>query len=130
MGFHWTNDNRSWYRQVYLRSDHWKNLRTAKLEATPICEICKREKAVEPHHKRYKQIFDVTLDDLLSVCRACHDEIHRREGMPKRKRPKFQKMSSDQRAAIKANNAPIFKRKFEARLARRLARKQKSNRPF
>jgi hypothetical protein len=80
----WTTDHRDWYWNVYLKSDHWRDLRAAKLAANPVCERCKKRRSAEPHHLRYKNIFDVVLTDLLAVCRECHAEIHRIEGRPKR----------------------------------------------
>lgn len=85
----WTTDHRKWYREVYLKSDHWRELRARKLAANPICEKCNIRPAIEPHHLRYKRIFDVLLSDLLSVCRPCHSLIHREEGMPVRDKPRL-----------------------------------------
>lgn len=85
----WTNDHREWYRTVYLQSEHWKNLRASKLTANPKCERCP-SKACDVHHIRYRRIFDVEMGDLLSLCRSCHEEEHRINGMPVRIRPNFQ----------------------------------------
>jgi hypothetical protein len=76
----WTTDNREWYRTVYLSSEHWKNLRRRKLAAQPSCEMCGRYGAhhsyLDVHHVNYRNIFDVELTDLLTVCRRCHKQIH------------------------------------------------------
>lgn len=68
---------REWYRWRYLKSDHWKELRKRKLRANPTCQRCPQP-AIQVHHLRYKSIFDVTLDDLESVCVGCHGREHGR----------------------------------------------------
>lgn len=67
---------RKWYRSVYLRSPHWLALRAAKLALNPLCERCSA-KAGDVHHREYKNIYDVTVDDLESICRTCHQVEHK-----------------------------------------------------
>ena len=68
---------RQHYREVYLKSDHWKNLRERKLQETPYCERCDRSGIkLDVHHKVYRQLYDVTLCDLISLCRRCHSILH------------------------------------------------------
>lgn len=68
----------SFYRNVYLRSDDWKNLRAAKIHKEgALCKVCKRKSTSnDVHHLDYKNLYDVTLADLVVVCRPCHDKIH------------------------------------------------------
>lgn len=80
----WTNDHRQWYREVYLRSQHWADLVTRKLRANPKCELCGKKGRLDIHHINYKNIFDVTIDDLASLCRGCHNREHEIRGLPKR----------------------------------------------
>jgi hypothetical protein len=61
---------------TYRRSEHWKNLKAEKLARHSQCQICKERPATEPHHLRYKNLYDVMIDDLLSVCHGCHFRIH------------------------------------------------------
>lgn len=86
MQTNWTNDHRKWYREVYLKSEHWRELRGRKLRQNPKCERC-LSSACDVHHVNYRNIFDVQLTDLLSLCRPCHEEEHRVNGAPKRTRP-------------------------------------------
>lgn len=86
--FH-TTDKRDWYRTVYLLSDHWKELRARKLATHPACEDCGSRDRVEPHHLRYRHIFDVTVADLRSLCRRHHTEWHKVRPPPKSLRPRF-----------------------------------------
>lgn len=86
----WTTDHREWYRTVYLKSDHWLTLRASKLKENPVCERCGSAKALDVHHVCYRQLFDVTIQDLLTLCRKCHDAEHEKNGMPVRQRVSFE----------------------------------------
>lgn len=66
------NDKRIYYREEYLKSEHWKKLRNDKLILNPVCERCGNKQRTEPHHLRYKNLFDVTIEDLMTLCRKCH----------------------------------------------------------
>lgn len=71
-------DGKLYYRTVYLKSPHWSNLRLEKLtDVDACCERCgKRDLSNDVHHLRYKKLYDVTLDDLVVLCRKCHDLTH------------------------------------------------------
>ena len=76
-------------RQTIYQSQRWKALRLAKLSDQPLCEVClSRDKitpAIDVHHKdsflnyegllRLQKAYDY--DNLLSVCKECHSELHR-----------------------------------------------------
>lgn len=78
---------------VYIKlinSKEWKSLRSQKLADKPICEVCedlgKSTLAVEVHHRipvesvstecQMKRLM-FSYNNLMSVCHACHSEIHR-----------------------------------------------------
>lgn len=69
-------DKRKYYRTVYLRSPHWKALKTAKLIANPTCEKCGADYLLDVHHLRYKNLYDVELSDVQTLCRGCHHKEH------------------------------------------------------
>lgn len=62
--------------QKRVGGDRWYRLQRAKLKADPICEICRRDFAVEVDHIREIQDgggeFD--WDNLQSLCHECHRE--------------------------------------------------------
>jgi len=66
----------------YLQSDHWKNLRARKRASVTKsvgkcrCAICASTERIETHHLRYRNIYDVQLDDLRLLCRECHQTAH------------------------------------------------------
>ena len=68
----------SYYRDVYLKSDEWRGLRMLKILSTNgRCAICGAiSTSNDIHHLRYKNLFDVKLKHLKTVCRRCHDDIH------------------------------------------------------
>lgn len=78
---------------VYIKlinSKEWKSLRLQKLADKPVCEVCeeagKSTLAVEVHHRtpvesvsaeRQMKRLMFSYNNLLSVCHACHSEIHK-----------------------------------------------------
>lgn len=70
------NDKRAYYREEYLKSDHWKELKVRKLVVNPTCEICNSKKFLDVHHLDYKNLYDVLLTDLQTLCRRHHAEQH------------------------------------------------------
>lgn len=69
-------DNRKQRYQIYLRGEHWQNLRKEKLEKNPKCEKCGTYNSLDIHHLQYRDLYDVTLKDLQTLCRLCHDKEH------------------------------------------------------
>ena len=73
-------NRKQWYNEVYLKSDHWKELRSRKYaEVGRQCERCRKphRKRLEVHHDEYLDFFDVRTCDLRVLCDLCHEEVHR-----------------------------------------------------
>ena len=68
--------DRKEYRNGYLKSQEWINLRDCILRPEPMCQCCQKTKATEVHHMAYRNIVDILATDLLPVCRKCHTFIH------------------------------------------------------
>lgn len=66
------------YRFKYLKSDHWQSLRLEKLaNAGAKCCRCNHvDISNDVHHLNYRNLYDVTLMDLVVLCRSCHEKIH------------------------------------------------------
>jgi hypothetical protein len=68
--------------ELYLCTQHWKDIRRKKLDQKPVCEICKDKKATQVHHLRYNDdngktiLYKEKLSDLCSVCKTCHKKLH------------------------------------------------------
>lgn len=76
---------RDWYRKVYSRSLHWSNLREmAFLKHGKRCQKCGCGGILDVHHLNYRNIFDVTVDDLQPICRRCHNIEHGKPGGSRR----------------------------------------------
>ena len=62
----------------YIQSEKWKAIRDEVLQRDQnLCQECKSTPAVEVHHKTYDNLFNEKLEDLISVCKDCHIEIHK-----------------------------------------------------
>lgn len=60
---------RKWYNKVYLESPEWKALRLCRLRLDGHqCTKCKSSEKLQVHHLRYRYIFDVTEEDLTTLC--------------------------------------------------------------
>lgn len=67
--------SRKEYREEYLKSEEWRNLRSIIMNSAPDCQCCE-QKASDVHHLVYRNIVDIKISDLLPVCRVCHNLIH------------------------------------------------------
>ena len=69
--------NRDLYREVYLRSDHWRAVRTAALERADYrCAVCNSPEHLDVHHRTYVRIGAEAPDDVTVLCRDCHQTFH------------------------------------------------------
>lgn len=63
--------------RLYLKSDHWQDLRIKKFsEVGRACQKCGSKSMVHCHHIRYKNYIDVLTSDLAALCEICHDDFH------------------------------------------------------
>jgi hypothetical protein len=62
----------------YLESDHWRLLRAQAIRrAGGKCEVCSSTKHLVGHHLLYRQRMEMgVLDDIMCMCRKCHDLWH------------------------------------------------------
>jgi 5-methylcytosine-specific restriction endonuclease McrA len=63
----------------YLQTEHWQQLRVdARRKYDHKCAICLSVKPLEVHHFRYRSNwFTCTVPDLVVLCEACHEMVHR-----------------------------------------------------
>lgn len=63
--------------QAYMKSDAWKEKRKmALIRDNYTCQICLDSQAEQVHHLSYDNFGNEPLEDLLSVCKPCHDYLH------------------------------------------------------
>lgn len=64
----------------YLKSDHWARLR---VESSNLwgdgCYVCAKH-PVDFYHLTYRTLLDCTADDVIPLCRNCHQGIHFKAG--------------------------------------------------
>lgn len=66
--------------RAYLASPQWTQKRAEVLgRANGLCEIC-TQVANQVHHLHYRNIGNEQADDLMAVCRECHELIHAQAG--------------------------------------------------
>lgn len=63
--------------QLYLKSDHWQELRKAAFERWgPRCHACRSDEFVQIHHLYYGDVYKRTTDDVMPLCSRCHGVFH------------------------------------------------------
>ena len=68
------------YRDGYLQSDHWQEVRKRKLkQAGYKCEACGEKVKLDIHHLTYERLGKERLDDLQALCRDCHVKAEKRK---------------------------------------------------
>jgi 5-methylcytosine-specific restriction endonuclease McrA len=60
----------------YIRSSAWQSKRVLVLQRDSYrCQLWFEHPGEEVHHRTYAHLFDEPLDDLVTLCRACHHMI-------------------------------------------------------
>jgi hypothetical protein len=67
----------SWYKDVYLNSDHWKDVRNRYIQKHGnYCQTCGSRRSLQLHHKTYERLWAERLNDLVMLCDIHHAEQH------------------------------------------------------
>ena len=64
--------------QEYLKSERWATLKKiARERAGNRCQVCNSKAALQCHHRSYDRLReDGEIDDLIVICRSCHERYH------------------------------------------------------
>jgi 5-methylcytosine-specific restriction endonuclease McrA len=64
----------------YLKTPEWRALRNRVLiQAGNRCQVCgPTDKPLDVHHNSYERYGDELLEDLVALCRECHEMYHGR----------------------------------------------------
>jgi len=66
----------------YILSKRWKILRKKVLSRdNHNCQFCNSKKNLIVHHITYNNLYNETLDDLITICSKCHMKFHRENKM-------------------------------------------------
>ena len=61
----------------YLESREWKKKSlSCKKKYKHKCVLCNRSKDLRTHHRTYERLFDESPDDLICLCKDCHEKFH------------------------------------------------------
>ena len=84
---------KQFYRDVYLKSPHWKFLsKIAYSTLGRVCKDCGATKNLHLHHLNYDNLWKENIQkDLVVVCKDCHAKRHGIEKEEKKKRKKTYK---------------------------------------
>lgn len=62
---------------IYLHSDEWRSRRMVAIEKAGYrCQICGSALNLEVHHITYDRLGHEADDDLIAVCKKCHNALH------------------------------------------------------
>jgi len=68
---------KEWYKNVYLESEYWKKFRDYCIKKAEYrCLECKKEGHLDVHHLTYKNLGSESLEDVIVLCRDCHEKRH------------------------------------------------------
>lgn len=63
---------------AYLKTPHWHELKSRKLKIAGFkCQLCNAKQSLEVHHRSYANLGNEPLEDLIVLCRNCHEVFHR-----------------------------------------------------
>jgi hypothetical protein len=61
----------------YLQSEQWRKRREILLrKADHRCQLCNSKDQLQAHHRTYDRIFKEEPNDLVVLCRSCHERFH------------------------------------------------------
>jgi 5-methylcytosine-specific restriction endonuclease McrA len=70
-----------WLRVIpyseYLETDHWKKQRASALRRADYrCQLCNKSGELHVHHRTYERRGCESPNDLIVLCRPCHEKFH------------------------------------------------------
>jgi len=61
----------------YLKTIHWQRMRHQVLKrAGNKCQVCKHDSELNVHHNNYANLWDEQPEDLIVLCKSCHELYH------------------------------------------------------
>jgi hypothetical protein len=66
---------------AYLRTEHWQTVRKAAIKrADGRCQLCNASASLDVHHRTYERRGCERDNDVIALCRDCHDLFHTAHG--------------------------------------------------
>ena len=98
-------------RHAYMASREWALKKEAvKKRSGGTCEHCRKAKGTQTHHETYERLYNERLEDLLHVCRPCHEFLSGKTDQDPRKSP------APAPATIRIKKEDPFKEQIEAEI--------------
>jgi hypothetical protein len=63
-------------RAIFQKMDNWWKKRFLRLRCRDKCELCGEQPGSQMHHKTYERFGRELPEDLVLICRWCHESIH------------------------------------------------------
>lgn len=104
--------SRKEYREQYLRSEEWRLLSAAILLRDPMCRLCEKNKSNDAHHLTYERIHHELPDDLIGVCRKCHNLVHKYLGIAQCNTLRALKAAIEESRSVHRLDEPLVKKIF------------------
>lgn len=68
-------------KRQYMQSQKWRLLSNyIKVRDKHQCQLCNSKQQLEVHHQTYENLFNEKEEDLITLCRNCHQQIHNKLG--------------------------------------------------
>ncbi len=84
---------------AYMLSPEWRTLRAAVFKRdNNQCRQCGSRDRLTAHHLTYVRMFRERMEDLITLCKDCHEMQHRKTNTPQPCIPRKIKMGRDFRA--------------------------------
>jgi hypothetical protein len=63
----------------YLKSDYWIGIKEQVLERDSYkCRLCGSKECLNVHHSTYNNLYNEDLNDLITLCKRCHSNYHKK----------------------------------------------------
>lgn len=80
LAFRLSPDPLRWSHKDYIQSPEWKErAEAAKARAFNCCQVCnmsRDQSILDTHHRTYERLGDEWTEDLIVLCRECHELFH------------------------------------------------------
>lgn len=75
----WRKRRRLYYRLIYLKSNHWKEVKARRRKISKgVCEVkgC-NGRPTDTHHRTYERLHHEKISDVIDLCRWHHNGTHK-----------------------------------------------------
>ena len=71
------------HKHDYMWSSQWKERKKFIHQRDRVCQMCGSNSSLEVHHITYERLWYENSEDLVLLCRHCHQNVHDRHGYGK-----------------------------------------------